>query len=263
MIIDAHTFVHPDADGFGPRYDATLGNLLAQIEASPVDRAIIYPIACDSAYIKRTTNEYVAQCVRAHPDVLAGFASVHPIADPDPVGDLERAIVDLGLRGLKLHPRFQGFVASDDRVVPVVRKAAELGVPVAIDCMLWKPTPLDEQLPFHIDRLCKKVPEAKVIVCHAGGWRFLDALAVAVANDKVFVDISLSLNYFHRTPFEDQFVFVLKQIGAHRVVYGSDHPQEPLAACYGKVRDILEGHGFSAEQLEYVFGKTIEGIVPM
>lgn len=263
MIIDAHTFVHPEADGFGPKYDARLENLLAQLETSPVDRAIIFPIACDCPYIKRTTNEYVAQCVKAHPDVLTGFASVHPLADRDPVGDLERAVVDLGLRGVKLHPRFQGFVASDERVAAVVRKAAELDVPVAIDCMLWKPTPLDEQLPFHIDRLCKKVPEAKVIMCHAGGWKFMDALAVAVANDNVFVDISLSLNYFHKTPFEDQFVFALEQIGAHRVIYGSDHPQESLAACYGTAREILDGHGFSEEQLALVFGETAQRIVPM
>ena len=262
MIIDAHTYVNPSKDGFGKRYDATLEHLLRELDRSSVDRAILFPIAADTPYVKRTANEYIGECCAKHPDRLLGFASVNPAENPRAAECLERDVRSLNLKGLKLHPRFMGFAASDPCVTPVVRKAAELGIPVAIDCYLWKPTPLHMQLPFHIDTLCKNVPEARIIMCHAGGFRFLDALAVAKANDNVYFDLSLSLTYFHNTPFEEQFVFVLKSIGAHRLIYGSDHPQEPLAACFESAQSILNQHGFTAAEQKQIFGDTIAALLP-
>jgi hypothetical protein len=254
--------VNPRKDGFGDRYDATLGNLIRNLDASPVDKAIILPIAADTLYVKRTTNQFVYECCRQYPERLIGFASVHPKEDENASEVLERDVREFNLKGLKLHPRFMGVAASDSCVVQVVRKAAELRIPVAIDCYLWKPTPLHLQVPFHIDTLCKQVPEARIIMCHTGGFRFLDALAVAKANDNVYFDLSLSLSYFHETPFEDQFMFVLKSIGAHRLIHGSDHPQEPLAECYQSARSILSQHGFSPEEQEDIFGGVIGRLMP-
>ncbi len=262
MIIDAHAYVNPHRDGFGSRFDASLENLVANLNASPVNKAIIFPIAADTPYIKRTTNRYVYECCRQYPELLMGFASVNPVEEPNAAEVLERDVREFNLKGLKVHPRFMGISASDERLVPLVRKAAELGIPVAIDCYLWKPTPLHMQEPFHIDLLCKRVPEANIIMCHTGGFRFLDALAVAKANDNAYFDLSLSLTYFHGTPFEDQFMFVLKSIGARRLIYGSDHPQEELAACYTSASAILSKHGFTEEDQGHIFGGTIAGLLP-
>ncbi len=262
MIIDAHTFVHPEKDGFGVRYDATLECLVQNLADSPVDKAILFPIAADTPHVKRTSNEFVHECCERYPDQLVGFASVNPRESAEAADMLERDVRAYNLQGLKLHPRFMGFAADDPCVVPVVRRAAELGIPVAIDAYLWKPTPLHTQLPFHIDNLCKQVPEAKVIMCHAGGFRFLDALAMVKANDNLYVDLSLSLLYFRGTPFEDQFMFVLKSMGANRLIYGSDHPQDPLAVTFAMAKTILTEHGFTTEEQEQIFGGTVLSLLP-
>lgn len=262
MIIDAHTHVNPDPDGCGEGYDGSVEFLVESLAASEVDKAVLLPVACDVPYIKPTPNAFIAECCANHPDLFIGFASVHPLDDPDPPKRLEEDVRRFNLKGLKLVPRFQGFSPDDQRIVPLVEKAAELDLPVAIDAMLWKPTPLRDQLPFTIDILCKRVPEARIILCHAGGFRFLDALAVTIANDNVYLDISVSLGYFHRTPFEDQFIFVLKQVGAQRVIYGSDHPQNPLGPCYEQAKRILKSHGFSGDELASIFGGTLLSILP-
>ena len=262
MIIDAHVYVNAECDGFGKKFDASMENLLANLNASPVDKAIILPIAADTPYVKRISNRFVYECCRDHPDLLMGFASVNPAEEAGAPAILERDVREYNLKGLKIHPRFMGFAASDGRLVPLARKAGELGIPVAIDCYLWKPTPLHMQDPFHIDLLCKRAPETNIIVCHTGGFRFLDALAVAKANDNAYFDLSLSLLYFHGTPFEDQFMFVLKSIGASRLIYGSDHPQDPLADTYAKARAILVKHGFASEDLDLIFGGTILRLLP-
>lgn len=257
MIIDGHTHIHPEKDAFGRAYDATPESLLEGLEESGVDKAVVLPIAANTPYAKRTENCYVAEWCAKHPERLIGFASIHPLEEGDSAGRLARAVEKYGLKGLKLHPRFQGVAADDPRLIPLVKKAADLGIPVAVDCLLWKPTPLRDQLPFNVDTLCKRVPEAKVIMCHAGGFRFLDALAVAVANDNVYLDVSVSLGYFHGTPFEDQFMFVLKQVGARRLIYGSDHPYYPLVETYRLSKAIFAKHGFPQEEQDWIFGKTM------
>jgi predicted TIM-barrel fold metal-dependent hydrolase len=262
LIIDAHTHVHPEKDGYGARYDARIEFLIRNLEESEVDKAVLLPIAADSPFVKRTDNRFIAECCEKYPDKLIGFASVHPLEGPDPVKRLEHDVLTYGLQGLKMHPRLQGLAADDPRWVPLVEKAAELGLPVAVDALLWKPTPLRDQLPINIDVLCKRVPQAKIIICHAGGFHFMDALAVAVANDNAYLDISISLQYFYETPFEDQFVFILKQVGAKRVIYGSDHPQNPAKECFARTKAILGKHHFSEEDLSFIFGRTLLSILP-
>ena len=260
VIIDAHTHIHPEADAFGAGHDATLDNLLRNLDACEVERAVVLPIAADSPFVKRIENRFVHESCAKHPDRLIGFASVNPLETDDPAAVLEHEVRELNLKGLKLHPRLMGVSADDSRVVPLVQCAADLGIPVAIDCYLWKPTPLRMQLPMNVDVLCKRVPEAKVIMCHAGGFRFLDTLAVVKANDNVHVDTSLSLTYFAGTPFEDQFMFVLKQIGPRRIIYGSDHPQAPVAETLPRAREILGKHGFDKTDLSWILGRTFTSL---
>ena len=67
------------------------------------------------------TNDFVAGCARAHPEAFVGFASVDPLKGDAAVVELERAVRELGLRGLKLHPTAQGFRPDDRARVPDLR----------------------------------------------------------------------------------------------------------------------------------------------
>src|SRR2546428_790736 len=49
------------------------------------------------------SNDFVAGCVRRHPDAFLGFASVDPWKGRAAEAELRRAVTDLGLKGLKLH----------------------------------------------------------------------------------------------------------------------------------------------------------------
>ncbi len=261
MIIDAHTHVHADKDGMGEGHDARLETLISNLEDGPVDKAVILAEAVDVPYVKRIDNEFVAECCKAHPGKLIGFASVHPLENDAPA-QLEQAVRQGGLEGLKLHPRFQGVSAADPRIVPVVEKAVELDVPVAIDALLWKPTPLAIQVPLNIDTLCKRVPAVRIIMSHAGGFRFMDALAVVMANENVYLEVSGALGYFVDTPFEDQFMFVLRQAGAGRVIYGSDYPQQPMRPSFDLAETAFKKHGFGEEERARIFGQNLVALLP-
>src|SRR5262249_10514442 len=63
-------------------------------------------------------NDYVAEVVQKYPAVFIGWASVDPWAAGAAVKELERAVTQLGLRGLKLHPITQAFYPSKKRFYP-------------------------------------------------------------------------------------------------------------------------------------------------
>ena len=260
MIIDALTHVNPDPKAYGPAHDLSLEFLIRQLEESPVDKAIVTAIEADSPYA--TSTKYVAECRDRFPDRIIGFCSVDPLRDPKAVAKLEHYVVDLGMKGLKLHPRHQRLRVDDPKVTKVVEKATELNIPVTICGSQWKHAPLEDQLPIHIDTLCKRVPEAHIIIAHAGGFRFMDAFMVAVANDNVSLETSIALRYFEGTPFEDQLLFTFKQLGAKRLIYGSDHPEDPIGECYDRSRSILERHGFSETDCALIFGENILSLLP-
>jgi len=114
-----------------------------------VDRTVVFPYSDD--YSKRgakgepsfkVSNDKIAGwTTRApHSSRLIGFARVDPTdaksGPPDiVVKELDRAILELGLRGLKLHPLAQLFIdeLEDDITKRVLYRAAELQIPVIFD----------------------------------------------------------------------------------------------------------------------------------
>ena len=66
------------------------------------------------------TNDRVAEICRAFPEQFVGFASVDP-HKPDAVEELDRAVTELGLKGLKIHPQVQAFYPDDPRFDPRYR----------------------------------------------------------------------------------------------------------------------------------------------
>src|SRR5262245_13799116 len=63
-------------------------------------------------------NDYVAEVARKYSGQFIGFASVDPWKGAIAIRELERAVKELGLRGLKLHPTVQAFFPNDTRFYP-------------------------------------------------------------------------------------------------------------------------------------------------
>ena len=80
-------------------------------------------------------NDYIAAIAAARPDTFIGYASVNPAyrGPAAAVRELERAVRDLGLTGLKLYPMYQDWSPADPVIAfPVFEKAEELGIPVMV-----------------------------------------------------------------------------------------------------------------------------------
>ncbi|MDX6504985.1 MAG: uncharacterized protein QOE29_2110 [Gaiellaceae bacterium] len=133
----------------------------------------------------------------------------------EPIAEATRCL-DLGARGIKLHPRAQRFALNDERLAPVFELAADRRVPILIHGGRGLPPIAD-----HLARLHERFPAAPLIIAHAG-IADMAGLATQMAGRRgVFFDTSVwspvdLLDFFRQVPPE-------------QVVYASDYPygQQP------------------------------------
>ena len=145
-------------------------------------------------------NHYVAQTVDSYPDVFIGFCSVDPRKGKAAVEELERSVLSLGLRGLKLHPIHQAFFPDDPAFIPLFAKAEELGIPVLMhsgyaaaganapggggfELAYSRPIP-------HVDSLAARHPDLTIIMAHPAWPWIQEQVAVALHKSNVFIDLS-------------------------------------------------------------------------
>jgi predicted TIM-barrel fold metal-dependent hydrolase len=177
-----------------------------------------------------TGNDYIASLVQRWPKQFIGFASVDPHQGRLAVRELERAIKELDLRGLKLHPSTQRFFPNDRAFYPLWEKAAELGVPVlfhtgmtgvgarqpgggGIKFEYCRPIP-------YIDDVAADFPTLRVIMAHPAFPWVTEQLAILNHKPNVWMDLSgWSPLYFD--PLLIQYANFLI---SDRVLFGSDYP---------------------------------------
>ena len=76
----------------------------------------------------RLINDRIAEVVGQHPDRFVGLATV-PLQAPDlAVAELERAVRELGMRGVEINTHVAGAELAEDRFRPFWAKAEELGI---------------------------------------------------------------------------------------------------------------------------------------
>ena len=219
---------------------------------APVDRAIVFNIAADPRrpaddggliYPTPQVNDDTATFVRAHPDKLIGFLTVHP-HDPGVLDEIERATQELGLRGIKLGPNYQNFDPLGAEAFRVFRRAEELGLPI----LLHQGTSpdrfadLDFAHPRHIDRVAIAFPDLKLILAHMGHPWQVDCIAVIRKHPNVYADISAQ--FYRPWSYYNAFRLATEWGVLGKLLFGSDlpiaTPQETMDAL-GHVNDVTEG----------------------
>ncbi|MCZ7575392.1 MAG: amidohydrolase family protein [Ardenticatenaceae bacterium] len=226
MLVDGHAHLLDPGSPFSEHMNGDPDLLLHMLDDAGFDRAVVFAVA------PHVSNDFVADACRQHPDRFVGFASVDPNARvySDPLlaaTQLEDLLTRFPFKGLKLHPRIQGFSISDPRHTAFFQRVVALGLPVLIDCISQPRSlvPLADNLPFEVDRLLRAVPGLKIILAHMGGHRVLDAYCVALAHPHVYLDLSWVIHLYQGSSVEQDIKFVVKKLAPmRRIVFGTDFP---------------------------------------
>jgi uncharacterized protein len=207
MIIDSHTHVQR-VSGF---WDSPPERIISLMNEAGIDKSVIMTYSDNPELV-----EYIRDSVNAYPDRLIGYARLNPAEGFSSVKLLNKAVKKWGLKGLKLHPAGNMVHPAHDLSIKLIREAADLGVPV-----LFHSGDEEFTLPMQIASAAEKVPEAKFILGHMGGYFHTeDAILAAEKFDNIYLETSAM-------PYPEVITDAVRRIGAERVLFASDGPGCP------------------------------------
>ncbi|MBQ8781554.1 MAG: amidohydrolase [Oscillospiraceae bacterium] len=225
LVIDAHAHVFPDkiaekaVEGIGSFYDLKMnfdgkvGTLLETGSAAGVDRFIVQSVATTPHQVE-SINNFIAESVKANPDRLIGFATIHPDYE-DIEGELER-VAEMGLKGVKLHPDFQRFLIDDDKAMKIY-ECIEGKMPLLVHTGDYR---YEWSKPERMARVLDAFPKLQVIGAHFGGWSEWEKLKEVYAGRRIWVDTSSSLYELSA----EKAMELIEFFGEDYVLFGTDYP---------------------------------------
>ena len=204
-IFDAHVHLGNDIDMFKGTYE----ELERIMGASGISRAFMFCMDEPDRHPGfQAPNDRTLEHAKRSEGRLIPFVRLD--LGEDPIAEAERCL-DLGARGIKLHPRAQGFLLNDERLAPVFALASERKVPILIHGGRGLPPIAD-----NLGRLTDAYPEAQLIIAHAGIADMAGLAGRFAGKAGVFFDTSVwspvdLLDFFH-------------QVSPEQVLYASDYP---------------------------------------
>lgn len=173
------------------------------------------------------SNDLGMRIVAEHPDFYAGLCYLNPALDRSFLLDeLDRCVAHGNLSGIKL---WVSVNSRDRRLDPIMERAAALGVPV-LHHAWYKATgyAFEESTPADIADLARRHPGVTIVMAHLTGAAWRGVIDVRDCPN-VLVDTSGG------QPVAGLVEFAVAQLGAERVVYGSDWPIRDFATQRARV----------------------------
>jgi predicted TIM-barrel fold metal-dependent hydrolase len=211
-IFDAHTHLGTDIDGMVGVYE----DLERGMEKYGISRAFVFCLDEPDRHPGfQAGNDRTLEFARQSEGRLIPFVRLD-LAE-DPIGEATRCL-DLGARGIKLHPRAQKFLLNDERLSPIFELGAERKVPILIHGGRGLPPIADD-----LGRVVDRYPEAQLIVAHAGIADLAALTQTFGGKAGVFFDTSVW------SPLD--LLGLYRLVGPEQVVYASDYPygQQPAS----------------------------------
>ena len=209
-IYDAHTHLGHDIDGMVGVYDELIGGM----DSYGVSRANMFCLdEPERGPGFRFGNDRTLEFAARSDGRLVPFVRLELNEEP-----LEEAVrcLDLGARGIKLHPRAQKFLPNDERLVPVFALAAERRVPILIHAGRGLPP-----IAAGLEKLVDDHPGSQLILAHAGIADLANLAHRFSGKRGVFFDTSVWSAV--------DLLGLLRLVPPEQIVYASDYPygQQP------------------------------------
>jgi hypothetical protein len=241
-VIDAHTHLGLDEDG----RSLNLEQLLSQLDAARAQRACVFPLHDPDRHPSyRLPNDRVLAWAGESDGRLVPFSRLDPAEDP--LDEAERCLA-AGAKGIKLHPRAQGFVFDGGEMDAVFALAEDAGVPILIHAGRGLP-PLADGLAD----LALRHPGAVLILAH-GAICDQGILTTRLAGHPgVLYDISCF--------FPLDVIELFARVPAERIVFASDPPYGmPATTLYLALR-VARQAGLDEQATKAVLGDTMASLL--
>ncbi|MEX1357194.1 MAG: amidohydrolase family protein [Gaiellaceae bacterium] len=240
-IFDAHTHLGNDIDGMTGQYE----ELLAMMDRYGTARAFVFCLdEPDREPGFQAPNDRTLEHARRADGRLVPFVRLD--LTHDPIGEAARCL-DAGARGIKLHPRAQSFMLTDERLAPVFAIASERNVPILIHGGRGLPP-----IAHDLAKLVEDYPKAQLIIAHAGIADLAGLAGLLAGKEGVFYDTSVW------SPLDLLDLFRL--VPPEQILYASDYPYGQQPASLLLSVKAAKRAGFDETQLRAMLWDNAAGI---
>ncbi|MBE6685948.1 MAG: metal-dependent hydrolase [Ruminococcaceae bacterium] len=247
MIIDFHTHNFPDriaertislleSHGTKANTNGTLQGLKDSMKDADIDISVVLPVMTAVKQFE-TVNKYAAETNGK--DGIISFGGIHPECD-SPEEKLEY-IKSLGLKGVKIHPDYQGSFINDERYIRIIKHCVKTGLFVVTHAGLDPAFPevvraTPERILDMYDKVyCGKEPErASIILAHLGSLDETDKVMEMIAGKMFYLDTAVMLDRISG----DKTVRLIKAHGSDKILFATDSPWAPQKKFVELLKDL-------------------------
>jgi predicted TIM-barrel fold metal-dependent hydrolase len=266
MLIDCHT--HAFADKIADKavkqlidyyqiptnFNGRLPELLKVANEAKLDAIVLLMAATRPEQVK-PANDWVLKLAQIPAPKLQSlfkldqipriipFGTFHP-ADPNWRAELQRLKM-AGIKGLKLHPEFQGIDLADPGLGAFFEEAAADFV-LMVHIGDPKISPDNFSTPKKVRNLLRNFPKLRLIAAHLGGYYFWEEALTELAGQNIYLDTSSALSYIA----PDLLRRIINRHDVARILFGSDYPLTSPAAEI-RLLDQLDWLSSAAKELIY------------
>jgi uncharacterized protein len=235
---DCHAHTGADLDGSARSCEEHLDSL-----APLGGRSVIFPFCVEGGY-ELENRRVVEECER-HPEQLVPFARLDPrvVSAADSV-----AALAAGAKGVKLHPRAEGFRLDHPGVETICAAAAAARAPVLIHAGAGVGS-----FGETVTDLAARHPDCPLILAHAAVSDLAWLWQVASEHPNLFFDTSWW------NPSDLITLFALIPPG--QILFGSDEPYMDFATVLAITLRCARFAGLPADAIELVAGGQLERLL--
>ena len=249
-VIDIHVHAFPDKIAGAainklqgkshtrPFTDGTVAGLAASMKEAGIDFSVLQPVATNPAKVIHVNDSAIGINERGAETGIFSFGCMHP--DFEGWHDELSRVAAAGLKGIKLHPVYQGVDIDDIRYLRILSRAGELGLIVLIHAG-WDvsfPGPENARAnPKQILSAIRSAGPVTLILAHMGGWRCWEEAGELLNGTGAYIDTAFAIGYMtsngdgHYKSREelamlsdDSAVRIMRRFGVNRVLFGTDSP---------------------------------------
>jgi predicted TIM-barrel fold metal-dependent hydrolase len=262
MVIDFHTHIFPDFlapkaiykltsnidNIYPPVHDGTAAGQLKNMGDWGIDTSVVLPIVTKPTQVK-TLNEWSAGVCS---DRLIGFGGIYPHSDSYK-SDID-FVVGLGLRGLKFHAEYQDFLVDDIKMLRIYDYAFSKGL-IILHHGGFDPgfLPPFKSSPKQFANILKEMRGGVLIVAHLGGHDQWDDVERYLVGTDIYLDTSMGLEFY---PTE-QFLSIVKNHGADKILFGSDAPWSNAKTEIEHIRSLP----LESQEIDAILGENAKKIL--
>ena len=236
-LFDAHTHLGDDIDGMHAEYE----ELSAVLDRYGFSGAFVFCLdEPDREPAFCVPNDRTLAHARNSGGRLIPFVRLD--LTKGPLNEARRAL-DLGARGIKLHPRSQAFALDDERLGPIFELARDRAVPILIHGGRGLPP-----IGAHLEALVRRFEGVRLIIAHAGIADMAGLAGLLGGKAGVFFDTSVW------SPVD--LLDLYRLVSPEQVLFASDYPygQQPASLLIALRTARLSG--LDDTQLRELLGGT-------